>query len=355
MAMQKRLASLKVVNRGEAFQATLQLSGKRYRRQFPTEIEALHWGRQGQLSLAAGDEPDKSAGAASRSGQFRPADLDELVEYLVEHRWRGTKGEKAALINARHIVRIIGPATPLENVTSHVVNLAISRLRDEGYPEVTINKKVSPLRVAIKYAHEQGWIDRIPTMPFFKGGEGRLRYFTAAEEQAMLKWCVQKGHNELWDYIAFSLDTGMRQGEVLTIKNRNLSDGRITVWGAQTSTDNGTKAGNTRTIPLTERALEVCQRRALDNPGFLFPHNKDEIGRMWNKMRTALGFMDDPEFVPHAMRHTFCSRLVMAKVNLAVVQRLAGHLRIETTCRYVHLDDEALVSAIATLQTPAGR
>lgn len=336
--------------RGQSFQVTLNHRGKRYRPQFPTEIEARRWLLQAELAISEDREPTMPGKEnESASGAFRTDTLGKLMEYLIEHKWRGTKGEKAATINARHIVRVVGADTKLTAVSSHSINLAVKQLRDEGYPEVTINKKLSPLRVALKYALDQGWIDRLPTMPFFKPGEGRLRYFTQEEEAEMLDWCVANAQYDLWDYIVVSIDTGLRQGEVLTLKNRNVHAGRVTVWGQRTATDNGTKAGNTRTVPLTPRALEVCKRRGTDNPGVLFGFNKDQITRMWNAMRDALGFMDDPEYVPHAMRHTFCSRLVMAKVNLVVVQRLAGHLRIETTCRYVHLDDDALVSAIATL------
>jgi integrase len=337
-----------IVQRGQSFQVTVNHKGKRYRRQWPSHLEAQQWELEAKIALNKGQEPAMGEGATS-SGEYRPETLGQLMNYLIDHRWTGTKGEKAAIINAKHIVRVIGAETPLRNVSSHTVNLAVSKLRELNYPEVTINKKVSPLRVALKYAQEQGWIDRLPTMPFFKPGEGRLRYFTQEEEQAMLNWCQQRGQFDLWDYIVVSTDTGLRQGEVLTLKNRNVHAGRVTVWGQRTAADNGTKAGNTRTIPLTARALEVCKRRGTDNPGVLFNFNKDQITRMWNAMRDALGYSDDPEYVPHAMRHTFCSRLVMAKVNLVVVQRLAGHLRIETTCRYVHLDDDALVEAIASL------
>lgn len=338
-----------IVQRGQSFQATINHKGERFRRQFPSHLEAQQWELETKIALTKGLKPDMGEAAAARSGEFRANSIGELMIYLIAHKWAGTKGEKAATINAKHIVRVIGGETGLRQITSHTVNLAVAKLREENYPEVTINKKLSPLRVALKYAMDQGWIDRLPTMPFFKPGEGRLRYFTQEEEQDMLEWCIQHGQFDLWDYIVVSIDTGLRQGEVLTLKNRNVHAGRVTVWGQRTATDNGTKAGNTRTIPLTPRALEVCKRRGTDNPGVLFGYNKDQITRMWNAMRDALGFADDPEYVPHAMRHTFCSRLVMAKVNLVVVQRLAGHLRIETTCRYVHLDDDALVEAIGML------
>ena len=344
-----------IVPRGQSFQATINHRGKRFRRQFPSELDARLWGAEVEKRLARGEEPGDNTAKTSigKARTFRARTIGQLSEYLITHRWRGTKGEKGAVLNLRHIVRIVGADIKLQEVTSHTVNLAILHLRNAGYPDATINKKVSPLRVCPRYALEQGWIERLPTMPFFKPGQGRMRYFTNAEEKAMLNWCRARGQFDLLDYIVVSMDTGLRQGEVLTLKSRNIQASRITIWGQRTSTDNGTKAVNTRTVPLTERALEALARRTIDNPGHLFAHGKDQVTRMWNEMRDALGFKQDPEYVPHAMRHTFCSRLVMAKVNLLVVQRLAGHLRIETTCKYVHLDDDILVSAIQQLEPAA--
>ncbi|WP_165823405.1 tyrosine-type recombinase/integrase [Metarhizobium album] len=259
------------------------------------------------------------------------------------------KSYKTAKVNLDHIVRLIGPRTKLPSITSHTINVAIAQLKQAEYPPCTINKKVSPLRFCLKYAVEQQWLKRLPTMPFYKPTEGRLRWFTSAEEARMLRWCRAHLCDLLWDYIVVSLDTGLRQSEVLNLKARNVNEGRVTVWGARTQDDWGTKAGNTRVVPLTPRAREVLERLSLDNPGRLFPVSKDQLFGSWQRMRQALGYARDPEFVPHAMRHTFCTRLVKANVNLAVIQKLAGHLRIETTLKYVHLDDDVLVEAIELL------
>lgn len=338
-----------VIPRGQSFQATINHKGKRYRRQFPTHLEAVTWELAAKLALSKGEEPDMG-NTTTKSGDYKPSTFNELAEYMIEHRWKGTKAEKTAKLNMQHMVRVIGPDTEIAKITTHTINLAIAQLREGGYPQVTINKKMSTIRVCMRYAMDQGWITRMPGIQFIKGGEGRLRFFTLEEENEMLAYAKGQMLDELWDYIVVSLDTGLRQGETLTLKARNIADKRVTIWGQRTATDNGTKAGTTRVIPLTERAAEVLERRAELYPAQLFPYTKDQITHLWNRMRDALGHTDDREYVPHAMRHTFVSRLVKRDVNLAVVQKLAGHLRIETTLRYTHLDDDVLVKAIARLE-----
>jgi site-specific recombinase XerD len=51
----------------------------------------------------------------------------------------------------------------------------------------------------------------------------------------------------------------------------------------------------------------------------------------------------------HDLRHTFCSRLVQRGVNLKVVQEAAGHLTIQTTAKYAHLDKRSLHEAMTVL------
>lgn len=53
----------------------------------------------------------------------------------------------------------------------------------------------------------------------------------------------------------------------------------------------------------------------------------------------------------HTLRHTYISRLVMAGVNLRVVQELAGHKTISMTMRYAHLAREHKQQAIGLLET----
>ena len=49
---------------------------------------------------------------------------------------------------------------------------------------------------------------------------------------------------------------------------------------------------------------------------------------------------------PHQLRHTYGRLLIEDGFDLAAVQKLMGHKRIETTLRYVQASAERLASAI---------
>ena len=69
--------------------------------------------------------------------------------------------------------------------------------------------------------------------------------------------------------------------------------------------------------------------------------------RHWfEKAVTDAGITD---FTWHCLRHTFASRLVMAGVDLRIVQELMGHKTIQMTCRYAHLAPQHQLAAVERL------
>ena len=67
-------------------------------------------------------------------------------------------------------------------------------------------------------------------------------------------------------------------------------------------------------------------------------------------MKETLGLSEEAAFVPHILRHEFCSRLADNGVNATAIMRLAGHSSLVVTQRYVNMAPVSLGDAIRTLE-----
>jgi integrase len=181
-----------------------------------------------------------------------------------------------------------------------------------------------------------------------------------AERDRANKWRNERGH-ELYpdlnqyvyaDYIRpmiiLSLNTGMRQGEIFSLRweNVNFKQSVLTIEAAYA------KSGKTRHIPLNTEALHTLNswRRQTDSTELVFGNKDgqrfDSIKKGWAGVLTAAKITN---FRWHDMRHHFASRLVMVGVDLNTVRELLGHSDMSMTLRYAHLAPEHKAQAVQKL------
>ena len=112
-----------------------------------------------------------------------------------------------------------------------------------------------------------------------------------------------------------------------------------------------TKNGERREVlinDIVKKALIAVPKNP--NSPYVFCHSN---GKPYCNVRksfdTALKKCDIIDFHFHDLRHTYCSQLVMAGVDIKTVQELVGHKSIEMTLRYSHLSPSHKRQAIDTL------
>jgi len=117
----------------------------------------------------------------------------------------------------------------------------------------------------------------------------------------------------------------------------------ITIWE--------TKTNQPRTVKMTKRVrsiLAALKLRSADTSDKVFAHMSERrFYRDWLEMREELGFTAD--LVIHTCRHTCCTRLLGAGVNIRTVMTWMGHSDIQMTQRYAHFIPRTLDEAVDAL------
>lgn len=327
-----------VIQRGSGWQASIVHDGRRYRKQFRSEIEARVWERNQQARVVLGHRPETVVGGSSMT-------LGKLLSAVDSAVWRNLKSYETLLGNAKDVVAFLGAERPIDTVDSAAVEAVSSEMRHRGLSNGTINRKISALSRMLGYAKRMGWLRDVPHMQRQKEFEGRVRWLTRDEERLVVEEFMFRGRPEIASLVQFLAETGLRVGEALRLRWRDCTESSVTVWE--------TKNGGSRTVPLTSRAREALFSMPIGGERPYGDIRQSTFNHQWDAVRGTLGFADDPQFVPHALRHTCASRLVQAGVEIAVVQKWLGHKTIQMTLRYAHLSPRNLSDAARALERSA--
>jgi len=225
-------------------------------------------------------------------------------------------------------------------------------LEEEGKSDATINRIVSAVSTVLNHCAMDELIPSAPKLRRRKEVEHRLTWFSKDEVEGLVYGSLDPfDRKDLSDLVVVAGYTGMRQGELLTLKaiDVDLSLGLIHVGGRPGFT---AKAGNYRAIPIHDRIKDVLATRmeAVGPNVRIFGdewRDKDQLLRAFKKVRNYIG--KDDTYVFHSLRHSFGTWCAEAGVPMRTLMTMMGHKRIETTLRYAKTTDKALVDAMAMI------
>lgn len=160
--------------------------------------------------------------------------------------------------------------------------------------------------------------------------------------------------------VLFMLDAGLRVGELVQLLMADLCISSQPVNSLLVRADIA-KTKTERLIPLTPR-LTDCIKMLHDHfwkettvvaEGFAFyitnPANHLTTRQVERITRSAAMKSIGRPVHPHALRHTFATRL-MRRTNARVVMQLLGHARMSSTQIYTHPNQDDLKEAIQSLE-----
>jgi integrase len=273
--------------------------------------------------------------------------------FKTRHSWRHGNGAKTSAINCNHFTRLRGSSFPVRKITQPIISQVCIELEDEGKSDATINRVVSAVSTVLNHCAFDGLIESSPKFRRRTESEGRVLWYTKDEVDKMCLLSTELFMREdLRDVIMFGAYTGMRQGEILKIRKKDIDlvSNKIHVGGVPTQQ---TKAKNWRAIPIHDKIMDIVVSRCSQSSRSdvqLFGdewRDKDQLLRAFKKVNRLIPKEDS--YVFHTLRHSYATWLAEAGVPIRSIMALCGHKRIETTLRYAKATDAALTDAMAAI------
>jgi integrase len=271
-----------------------------------------------------------------------------MDKYMAEHSIPNKVSHDRDKRSLLHLMPFFGDLLISEITPMRINEYKVTR-RLEGATPATINRELALMKHAYSIAiREWEWIQENPVkkVNMEKENNKRDRWLLPDEEKKLL----EASPEWLKEIIIFALNTGMRLGEILSLRWNSVDMKRKTVVVLRS------KNNEKRTIPLNEKALGVLKKRLehsqlakVDLVFYSNSYKEYDYSNLEKAFRKAVKKAEIKDFRFHDLRHCFATKLIQSGVDLYKVQLLLGHKTPLMTQRYAHHYPESLREAVEIL------
>ncbi|MBF0448200.1 MAG: tyrosine-type recombinase/integrase [Magnetococcales bacterium] len=249
---------------------------------------------------------------------------------------------------------------PISTLSTFDIERYKKHRQNLGRAPGTINRELQSLRHLYSKAVDWGWVTHRPfKAKNLPGEKNRITYLTKGQASRLMDLAMESPDQYLYQFVRIGLETGMRAGEIMSIRIENVDIFRHIIRIPNPKED---KSGE-RLQPITQGLTSYLKDRIQQfdsKSGWLFPSpSKDGAHRKSFKksFRTIVekANLDPALITPHIMRHTVVTHLVQGGVDLPTVQKISGHKNIETVLKYTHQDSAYVAAAMDILEDRVGR
>lgn len=166
---------------------------------------------------------------------------------------------------------------------------------------------------------------RMPKLP-----NGRTRRVSDSEIQLLIEHSCSK---ELPNILKLAVETGMRRGEIVSIKWKSVDILKRTIELKDT------KNGESRIVPLSSEALNLLISLPRRIDGKVFDMTAHAVTYAFIRACKRAG-VSDLHF--HDLRHEAITRMFEKGLNVMEVGSVSGHKTLQMLKRYTHLRAEEL-------------
>lgn len=251
-------------------------------------------------------------------------------------RWLKEKGQKKSIdkdiSRMRNLPELRGML--LDDITRDFVQQIVDKKDCSGANK---NRYIALIRAILNRAmREWEWIDNIPYFSMYSEPKKRVRWLTPDEAKRL----IAAAPPYMAQMIKFSLATGLRQRNVLTLKWQQVDLERCVCWYYADETKSGRALG----VSLNDIAMQVLNEQQGKHSEFVFLNGRNKPdtkihSEIWAKV---LAKAEIENFRWHDLRHTWASWLIQRGVPLAALQEMGGWETPSMVQRYAHLAPEHL-------------
>lgn len=226
----------------------------------------------------------------------------------------------------------------------------IAKYRDDRLREVspsTVNRELDDLSSLFNHARKE-WGIRVENLVAQirrpPRGKSRDRVLDIDEERRLMG-ALEGGRNAKGQFIQgtrnpwikplvlLALETAMRRGELLALRWKDVDLVRRTAYLELT------KNGESRVVPLSQKAIEVIKGLPKSHNGRLFPISATALRKAFERACETANILG---LRFHDLRHTATTRISNKIPNLVELAAITGHKDVRMLARYYHPRAEAL-------------
>ena len=204
----------------------------------------------------------------------------------------------------------------------------------------TLNRKLSAINAFFDFCLKSRFTERTHNLKLSKLPQNLPIYLTYEQIRSLIEtidtseW-IGKRDRAL---ILFLYATGTRISEALAARRGDIEKGWLKITHA--------KGEKERMVPIAPEAIGAMELYLNETPFF-----KEHlwINYRGNPLSRVSAFKIVKKYLnvsPHVLRHSFATALIQGGADLRVVQELLGHVSINTTQIYTHIEREELAESL---------
>ncbi len=284
---------------------------------------------------------------------LKPAPAPPMFDVVGERFLREHASQKRDARSFHNVVRVLRrhfSGLTLQQITPEAIRAFMQARLAEGVTPATANRGRSMLSSLLSWAIDVNlWSGPHPCIrgtpgrvKSFHEPSGRERYLSPDEATRLIRAAT----SHLREIIIVALHTGMRRGEMLSLRWDQIHDRAIHLRAAQC------KSGRARVVPIADAVADVLLLLARNGP-LVFHQDGRPILTLRAAWKRACDRAGVRNFRLHDCRHTFSTWAAERGLDLHRLQALLGHSTPQVTARYRHVGRDFLQGAVAFFGPPA--